>query len=128
MYTDQLYVSYISFRKLGCPRETTHLPLVYISFIPVMMYKFRFVSLFNRILTFVGYLMPKPSLQKSSSDIIEPIDGGDKGRHIFPEDISSKVKAIEALEFELVYFESTVQLFSHYVTGTSFRSESLNRQ
>ena len=31
---------------------------------------FGLVSLFNGILTFAGYLVPKPSFEKDSSDII----------------------------------------------------------
>ena len=36
---------------------------------------FCFVSLFNGMSTFVGYLVPKPSLEKNSSIIIETIAG-----------------------------------------------------
>ena len=34
---------------------------------------------FNGILTFVGYLMPKPSFEKNSRDAIHPIDGRIRG-------------------------------------------------
>ena len=39
-------------------------------------HSFSFISLLNGILTFVGYLMPKPSLKKNRNDTIQPIDGG----------------------------------------------------
>ena len=42
----------------------------------------------------------------------------DKEAHTFPKDISLKLNVIERLEFELAYFEATVQHFSYYATGT----------
>ena len=36
---------------------------------------FDLVSLFNSISTFVGYLMPKSSLEKNGNDTIQPILG-----------------------------------------------------
>ena len=37
---------------------------------------FGLVSLFNRISTFVGYLIPKPPLEKNSHDTIYPSNWG----------------------------------------------------
>ena len=52
------------------------------------------ISLFNVIYTFVGYLIPKPSLEKSN-DTIKPIaEEGFKGVHTFPNIISSKMNAV----------------------------------
>ena len=45
-------------------------------------------------------------------------EGGDKGVHTFPKDISPKMNVIAWLEFELIYFEVAVQHFNHYATGT----------
>ena len=79
------------------------------------------ISLFNGISTFMGHLMPKPSLQKNNSETISPISkrihkGGEV--HIFPKGISPKVNQLVRLMFELTYFESAVKHFSHYATGT----------
>ena len=64
--------------------------------------------------------MPKPSLQKNTSDIIWPIAGGgaDKEVHAFPKGISQKVSVIAWLKFELAYFMAIVQHFSHHVMET----------
>ena len=43
----------------------------------------------------------------------------DKGVHAFPKRISPKVNKIERLEFELAYYESTVQHFRPYTMETS---------
>ena len=53
--------------------------------------------------------MSKPSLKNDSS-------GRDMGVHTFPKSISSRVKEIPWLEFELVYYDIIVQHISHYVT------------
>ena len=37
---------------------------------------FGLVSLFNSISNFVGYLMPKPSFKRNTSNTIKPIVGG----------------------------------------------------
>ena len=47
-----------------------------------------FISLFNSISTFVGYLMPKLSFYKSSSGTIKAIAGEDKVVHTFPKGMS----------------------------------------
>ena len=39
---------------------------------------------FNSISTFMGYLMPKPSLEKNSSGAIQPIGRGIRGFISFP--------------------------------------------
>ena len=40
------------------------------------------------------------------------MEGGDNEVHTFPENISTKVNIVACLEFELAYFEASVQLFS----------------
>ena len=45
---------------------------------------FGLVSLFNGISTLMGYLMPKSSIQKNSSDTIKPIAGEIRGLCIYP--------------------------------------------
>ena len=65
------------------------------------------VSLFNGILTFVGYLMPKPSLQ-NSSNTIKTIAGRIRKFLTFPNGITPKVNILVRLEFELAYFEAEV--------------------
>ena len=62
---------------------------------------FGLISLFNGILTFVDYLMPKQPLQKNSIQLIA--GGGIKG-------ISLKINAVIRLDFKLAV---TVQLVSH---------------
>ena len=42
----------------------------------------------------------------------------DKGLHTFPIGISPKVNVVAGLEFELAYYDVTVQHFSHYHTVT----------
>ena len=42
----------------------------------------------------------------------------DNGVHTFPNSICPKVNVIAWLEFELTYYDSTVQHFNHYATGT----------
>ena len=77
------------------------------------------VSLINSISTFVGYLMPKSSLLKNSSDIIYYLTSwGDKVVHIFPGSISLKLNIISQLEFKLAYLKTTVLDFNYYATGT----------
>ena len=44
----------------------------------------------------------------------------------FPKDISPKVNVIAQLEFELTYYNVTVQHFSHYAIGTPPKSVVLN--
>ena len=45
-----------------------------------------------------------------------------EGVHAFPMSICPKVNVIARLEFELAYFKSAVQYFSHYTTGITFQS------
>ena len=49
----------------------------------------------------MGYLMPKPSLLKNTSDNIH--SWGDKGFHAFRKGISLKVNIIARLVIELYY-------------------------
>ena len=60
-----------------------------------------------------GYLMPKPSLLKNSSDIILFIGEGYKLIHIFQRSICPKVDVKEKLEFEHV-----VKLLNRYAART----------
>ena len=48
------------------------------------LYWFSLVSLFNGILTFMGYSIPNPSLQKDSSGESSIHSWGNKGIHTFP--------------------------------------------
>ena len=57
---------------------------------------------------FLGYLTPKPFSQKNSSGTIQPIAGRIRGFILFPKGISLKVNVIARLEYELVYYDSTV--------------------
>ena len=41
----------------------------------------------------------------------------DKGVHTFTKGISMKLNVIERLEFELTYYNVTVEYGSHYTTG-----------
>ena len=41
---------------------------------------------------------------------------GDKEVHAFPKSITLKVNVITWLEFELYYFKTTAQFFSHYAS------------
>ena len=73
-----------------------------------------FVSLFNDISTFVSYSMPKQSLWWYLTRSWK-----DKGFHTIQNDIIPKVNEIPRLEFELVYYNITVQIGSHDAQGTS---------
>ena len=42
----------------------------------------------------------------------------DKGVHTFLKGICPKVNVIAQTEFELAYYDSAVQCFNHYITGT----------
>ena len=70
------------------------------------------VSLFNGISNFVGYLMPKPTVQKNSSCTIQFIARGIRGFMPFPKSISLKVYVIARLEFE----HATMSQFSTIAT------------
>ena len=56
----------------------------------------------------MDYLMPKPSLEKDSIDINQPIAEGNKGVNAFPKGISLEVNVIMQVVFEFAYFEVTV--------------------
>ena len=71
---------------------------------------------FNRISTFVGYLMPNPSFKKNSSCTIWPITGRIRGFIPFTKGICPKVNVIARLQFELAYYDSAVHSFNHYIT------------
>ena len=66
----------------------------------------------------MGYLIPKPSLQKNSSNTIWPIAGGNKGVHTFLKDICSKVNSLPLLDFEHAYFNTAIYHFNHYAMGS----------
>ena len=74
-----------------------------------------FVFFFNGRSTFLGYFMPKLSLQNHSDT---PLLGEEKVP-TFPHDISSKVELIARMGFELTYYNVAVQLVSHYAMGNS---------
>ena len=70
------------------------------------------------ISTFVGYLKPKPSSLKNSCSSNHNWGGG----------VSLKVNVIAWLEFELTYFDATVQLFNHYATGSSSHGHTVSKK
>ena len=76
-------------------------------------------GLFNDISTSVVYSIPKRSLLKTSKGTIYYY-GEENGVHTFPKGISSKVKVIAWLEFELAYYNSEVSRFNHYATVINF--------
>ena len=55
------------------------------------------ISLFNDMSTFMGYLMPKSSLQKDHSGTIQSTAVEDKGFQILPYSMSPKVNVIVQL-------------------------------
>ena len=61
--------------------------------------------------------MSKLSLLNNNATV-QLVSTGNKGIHTFPDGISLKVSIITPLEFELPYYDITVQLISHYATGT----------
>ena len=67
----------------------------------------------NGILTFVDYLMLKPSTWKGAVILFNPYLGVQKVQ-IFLKGISPKVNVIARLELELAYFEAAGKHFSHY--------------
>ena len=74
----------------------------------------------------VGYLTPKPSLQKNSSGNpkLEMI----RGFNTFPKGISSKVNVMPRLEFELVYHNVEVFHVKHsstFVVDFLFKVKSI---
>ena len=58
--------------------------------------------------------MPKLSFQKNSTSTILTCSWEDKQVHAFPKGTCPKVNIIVRLEFELAYYDSTVQHFNHY--------------
>ena len=77
--------------------------------------------MFNGTSTFMGYLMPMPSLEKNGKYYKTHSCGGgtDEEVHTFLKGISSKMNVIERLKFEHAYHDLAVQHFSHYATETS---------
>ena len=65
------------------------------------------------ISTSMGYLMLKPFLEKNISE--------NKGGHTFPKGITLKANIRAWLEFKYIYFEATVQHFSHNIMGTTLQ-------
>ena len=66
---------------------------------------------------FVGYLMVKSSLKENSCNTFKTHYRMPKRILTFTKGISSKMNVIAQLELELVYFELSVQQFSHFSTG-----------
>ena len=58
--------------------------------------------------------MPKPFLLKNSSGSSQPIAGGIKWGHTFPNGISPKVNVIVRLEVEHASYDVADQNISHY--------------
>ena len=74
--------------------------------------------LWSGILTFVGYLIPKPFSQKNSNRYYLTHSWEDKGVHTFPKGICPKVNVIARLQCELAYYDSAVHRFNQYTTRT----------
>ena len=83
----------------------------------LQMYCLELVSLFNRISTSMGYLMPKPYLENNSSGAIEAIARRIKEFMPFVRVISPKVNATARLKFELTHFEAAVHRFNYCAMG-----------
>ena len=62
--------------------------------------------------------MPKPSLPEEQSWCYLTHSWEDKRVYTIHKGICLKVNVIELLEFELVYYNSTVQRFNHYTHTT----------
>ena len=62
--------------------------------------------------------MPNSSFSKNTRDTILSYCWVDKEFHTFPKGIFSKVNVIARLEYELIYYDSTVHRFNHYTTMT----------
>ena len=79
-----------------------------------------FLSLFNGISTFVGYQKPNSPLLKNSWGTIKPLIGGIavKGMNSL---IPLKVNEIARTEFELIYYDVTVQNVNHYMLYIDLR-------
>ena len=67
----------------------------------------------------MGYLMPKPFLQKICSGSISPTAERNKEAHLFLRSINPKTNVIERLEFELAYYDVAVQHVNHNDKGTT---------
>ena len=78
---------------------------------------FGWVSLFNDISTFMGYLMSKSSFFEEQQWYY--LSWENKEIHTFLKGISPKVNVIAQLDVELAYFKAVGQLFSRYSTETS---------
>ena len=70
-------------------------------------------SSFNGISIFVGYLKPKPSLQRTVMDYLTYI-WRDKDVHTFSKGICPKVNVIAWLEFKIACYDVAVQHISDY--------------
>ena len=57
-------------------------------------------------------------MEKNSGEAIQHIIGGDKRVHAFCNRSCLKLNVVERKEFELAYFDTLVQHFSFYTTGT----------
>ena len=64
------------------------------------------------ISNFSGYLLPNPSFKKDNRGTIKPILSPS------PQDICPKMNVIARPEFKLEYYDSAVECFNHYTTGT----------
>ena len=74
------------------------------------------VSLFNGISNILGWFNAKAILVEEEL-LFKPELSGDKNVHTFLKSVCPKVNEMAWLEFELIYYDVTVQLISHYATG-----------
>ena len=78
------------------------------------------LSLFNDISTFVGNLMPKPSLKRNTRGAILAYSWEDKKVHTFSKDICSSRKAITRMKVEFAFYNLARQHTKHFFMGTAF--------
>ena len=100
------------------PSMSNYLFHFFLSFLIYSVISF-FLSFFNGISTFVGYLIPTPSFQKNSSETNITQSSEDKGVPTFPKSICQKVNVIARLEFELAWYDFAVQRFNHHTRRTT---------
>ena len=89
---------------------------------------FGLVSLFSAISAFMGYLMPKSSLQKNSCGFSSPIAVDNKEIHNFSKGICLKVNVIAWLGFELAYYGIAIHHFTLNSTGSFVAERERERE
>ena len=111
---DELACIYISILLAFClePHELLVTTVIVHTFVCCLL-----IVVFNRISTFLGYLMPKPVILEGQQWYYLTHSWENKGFHTFPDGICPKVNVIVRLKFELAYYNSAVQRFNQYTSG-----------